>query len=41
VMSVPEINEWITSRRQQISDGLLSYVGHRYDILYQTPTRHS
>lgn len=38
---VPEINEWITSRRQQISDGLLSYVGHRYDILYQTPTRHS
>ena len=39
--AVPEINDWIASRRQQVSDGTLTYVGHRYDILYQTPTHRS
>jgi hypothetical protein len=39
--AVPEIDDWLASRRQQISDGVLSYVGHRYDILYQTSTERS
>lgn len=36
--AVPEISDWLSARRDQLADGRLSYVGHRYDLLYRTET---
>ena len=29
--------DWITTRREQLAAGALTYVAHQYDLLYQTP----
>ncbi len=34
--AVPEVENWLSTRRDQLADGRLSYVGHRYDFLYRT-----
>ncbi|PSQ55126.1 SAM-dependent methyltransferase [Halobacteriales archaeon SW_8_68_21] len=34
--TVPEVKDWLSTRRDQLADGRLSYVGHRYDFLYRT-----
>ncbi|PSP15280.1 SAM-dependent methyltransferase, partial [Halobacteriales archaeon QH_10_67_13] len=34
--ATPEIGDWLSTRRDQLADGQLSYVGHRYDFLYRT-----
>lgn len=31
--------KWISTRRQQLQAGKLSYVAHRYDLLYRTPKK--
>lgn len=36
--ATPEIEDWLSTRRDQLADGRLSYVGHRYDFLYRTET---
>lgn len=36
IKECPEVEEWLTTRRQQLTEAHLSYVGHRYDFLYQT-----
>ena len=36
--TVPAIDDWLQTRRQQLARGDLIYVGHRYDLLYRTPT---
>ena len=36
--AVPAVDDWLSARRDQLADGQLSYVGHRYDILYRTPS---
>jgi len=36
--TVPAIDDWLQTRRRQLARGDLLYVGHRYDLLYQTPT---
>ena len=36
VETVPEVTDWLSTRRDQLADGCLSYVGHRYDFLYRT-----
>lgn len=33
------LDEWLTTRRRQLSDDELLYVAHQYDLLYRTPTR--
>jgi hypothetical protein len=33
---VPEVDTWLSVRRDQLAAGRLSYVGHRYDLLYRT-----
>lgn len=33
---VPARDDWLRTRRQQVRDAELLYVGHRYDILYET-----
>lgn len=38
---IPDIDEWLSVRRGQLADGRLSYIGHRYDLLYQTSQRDS
>lgn len=35
--AVPAVDDWLSVRRDQLVDGQLSYVGHRYDFLYRTP----
>jgi hypothetical protein len=35
---VPAIDDWLQARRQQLAREALLYVGHRYDLLYQTPS---
>ena len=37
--ATPEIEDWLSTRRDQLADGRLSYVGHRYDFLYRTETQ--
>jgi len=37
--AVPEIEEWLSARRDQLAEGRLSHVGHRYDLLYRTAVR--
>jgi len=34
--AVPDIEDWLSARRDQLANGRLSYVGHRYDFLYRT-----
>ena len=34
--AVPGVDDWLAARRDQLADGRLSYVGHRYDFLYRT-----
>ncbi len=34
---VPGISEWLMTRRAQLRNAELSYVGHRYDLLYRRP----
>ncbi len=34
---VPERDDWLATRRSQLTAGELSYVGHRYDLLYRAP----
>lgn len=34
--SVPAVEDWLATRREQLAAGRLSYVGHRYDLLYRT-----
>jgi hypothetical protein len=34
--AVPAVDDWLSARRDQLADGCLSYVGHRYDFLYRT-----
>ncbi|WP_241658479.1 class I SAM-dependent methyltransferase [Halorubrum sp. BOL3-1] len=36
VETVREVKDWLSARRDQLADGCLSYVGHRYDFLYRT-----
>ena len=36
VEAVPEVEAWLSTRRDQVANGRLSYVGHRYDFLYRT-----
>lgn len=36
VEAVPEVEAWLSTRRDQVATGRLSYVGHRYDFLYRT-----
>jgi len=36
--AAPEISDWLSTRRNHLADGRLSYVGHRYDFLYRTET---
>lgn len=35
---VDGLEEWLTTRRQQLSDGELTYVAHQYDLLYRPAT---
>ena len=35
--ATPAVDDWLSARRDQLADGRLSYVGHRYDFLYRTP----
>ncbi|MFC6962987.1 class I SAM-dependent methyltransferase [Halocatena marina] len=32
----PDADDWLHIRRQQLEDGVLSYVAHQYDFLYRT-----
>jgi SAM-dependent methyltransferase len=32
-------DDWLTTRREQLAAGELTYVAHQYDILYRTPER--
>ena len=36
--TVPTIDDWLRTRREQLACGDLIYVGHRYDLLYRTPS---
>lgn len=36
--AVPAVGDWLSARRDQLADGRLSYVGHRYDFLYRAST---
>lgn len=36
VEAVPEVEAWLSTRRDQVASGRLSHVGHRYDFLYPT-----
>ena len=38
---VHESDDWLATRRQQLSDGELVYIAHQYDLLYRTPERNS
>jgi SAM-dependent methyltransferase len=33
------LDEWLATRRRQLSDNELIYVAHQYDLLYRTPMR--
>jgi SAM-dependent methyltransferase len=39
--SVDGLNEWLATRRKQLSAGALTYVAHQYDLLYRTQTPQS
>lgn len=34
---VPDLADWLSTRRAQLSAGTLTYVAHQYDFLYKTP----
>lgn len=34
---VPELDSWLSARRNQLDSAKLFYAAHRYDLLYQTP----
>lgn len=36
---VPELDDWLRTRRAQLAAGDLIYVAHQYDILYRLPER--
>lgn len=33
---VPELENWLSIRREHLAEGTLLYVAHQYDILYRT-----
>lgn len=37
--AVPAVDDWLSARHEQLADGRLSYIGHRYDFLYRTADR--
>ena len=35
--AVPEVDDWLETRREQLTRNELIYIAHRYDLLYRTP----